>query len=150
MANIDIRKIKQLVSIVQASDIAEVEIKEGECSIRIARTAAHPITQMTPSITPALPSENAAVLSERQPSIEINDQQSLRAPMVGTVYLSPSPDAAPFAVVGQQVNKGDTLCLIEAMKMFNHIEAETSGVIGAVLVENASPVEFDQPLFIIK
>lgn len=144
----DIRKIKQLVSIMQATELAEIEIKEGDTSVRITRgtTHVHPAPDM-------LTHPRKIVVTDAPKAEDTQDiasnQQIIRSPMVGTAYLAPSPGAKPFAAVGQKVNKGDTVCLIEAMKMFNHIEAESSGVISRVLVDNASPVEFEQPLFYI-
>lgn len=149
----DIRKLKKLIELVEESGIAELEITEGEESVRIARygaqSAAPQYAQAPPAPVPATPggSENAKEQSEDKNSLP--DGHVVRAPMVGTFYQAPSPEARPFVEVGDQVGAEQTLCIIEAMKMLNQIEAEVSGKVVAILVENGQPVEFDQPLFVI-
>lgn len=150
----DIRKIKKLIELVEESGIAELEISEGEESVRISRNFAGQVTaapQMimqqaaAPVAAPAATPVAAAPAADAAPSGHL-----MRSPMVGSFYRSSSPDAKPFAEVGQQVNVGDTLCIVEAMKMMNQIESDKAGVIKAILVENGQAVEFDEPLFIIE
>ncbi|NQY34471.1 MAG: acetyl-CoA carboxylase biotin carboxyl carrier protein [Alteromonadaceae bacterium] len=146
----DIRKIKKLIELVEESGINELEISEGEESVRICRGAplvAAPMMQQAP-ILPAAPVAPAAV--DTAPAAPIVSGHEVRSPMVGTFYSSASPDAPSFVEIGQHVNAGDTLCIIEAMKMMNQIEADKSGVIKAILAENEDAIEFDQPLFIIE
>ncbi|CDF86479.1 acetyl-CoA carboxylase biotin carboxyl carrier protein [Pseudomonas sp. QL9] len=153
----DIRKVKKLIELLEESGIDELEIKEGEESVRISRhskTAAQPIyaaapAYAAPAAAPAPVAAAAAPAAEAAPAAAKLNGNVVRSPMVGTFYRSPSPTAAPFVEVGQSVKKGDILCIVEAMKMMNHIEAETSGTIGEVLVESGQPVEYDQPLFTI-
>jgi len=151
----DIRKIKKLIELLEESGVAEIEIHEGEESVRISRqsTAAAPApTQYLVGQPPAAPTaapEAAAPPQDERDESELTGHV-VRSPMVGTFYRANSPTANPFVEVGQTVNKGDTLCIIEAMKMFNQIEADVSGTVKAILVENGQPVEFDQPLFIIE
>lgn len=146
----DLRKIRKLIELIQETGIAEIEICEGEESVRITRDsskmATHHIT--TPPPAPAHPS--SAALPAKEQSSVLTYKHVVKAPMVGTVYLSSAPGAKKFVEVGQPVKLGDTLCLIEAMKMFNQIEADKSGTIVAVLVETGVPVEFNQPLFAIE
>lgn len=139
----DIRKIKKLIKLLDESGLAEIEVKEGEESVRISRRAQE--------ITPALPSIAAPQNTEIETKIPLSQepQHTIRSPMVGTFYRTASPDAKPFVEVGQLIKTGDTLCIIEAMKMFNPIEADCAGTIQAILVENGLPVEYDQPLFVI-
>ncbi|WP_448683097.1 acetyl-CoA carboxylase biotin carboxyl carrier protein [Pseudomonas nicosulfuronedens] len=151
----DIRKVKKLIELLEESGIDELEIKEGEESVRISRhskTAAQPIYAAAPAYAPAPVAAPAAApaapAAEAAPAAQ-NLAGAVRSPMVGTFYRAASPTSANFVEVGQSVKKGDILCIVEAMKMMNHIEAETSGVIGQILVENGQPVEFDQPLFTI-
>ncbi|MCO3932666.1 acetyl-CoA carboxylase biotin carboxyl carrier protein [Pseudomonas aeruginosa] len=127
----DIRKVKKLIELLEESGIDELEIREGEESVRISR---HSKTAAAAESAPAAPKLNGNVV---------------RSPMVGTFYRAASPTSANFVEVGQSVKKGDILCIVEAMKMMNHIEAEVSGTIESILVENGQPVEFDQPLFTI-
>ena len=159
----DLRKIKTLIDLVQESGIAELEVKEGEESVRISRHSG-PLTQYVsapgyapPQPPPALsapaapgaapsPAEAAPVADKPK----ADTRHVVKSPMVGTFYRCPSPGAKSFVEVGQTVKQGQTLCIIEAMKMLNQIEADKSGVIAEVLVENERPVEFDQPLFIIE
>ncbi|MCU0842428.1 MAG: acetyl-CoA carboxylase biotin carboxyl carrier protein [Thiobacillaceae bacterium] len=150
----DLRKLKKLIDLVQDSGIAELEINEGEERVRITRTVAGaamtyaqpPIyaAPPPPASAPANPVEPAAVAEAAQPEGHI-----VKSPMVGTFYRSPSPGAKSFVEVGQAVSSGDTLCIIEAMKLMNEIEADQGGVIKAILVENGQPVEYGEPLFII-
>jgi acetyl-CoA carboxylase biotin carboxyl carrier protein len=152
----DIRKIRKLIELIQETGVAEIEIREGEESVRISRIVANsapvysaPAQHYAPvAATPA--AEAAAPLAETTPAIPAVAKHSVKAPMVGTVYFSPSPGAKSFITVGQSVKVGDTLCLIEAMKMFNQIEADKSGTITAILVDNGSPVEFNEPLVVIE
>lgn len=150
----DIRKIKKLIELVEESGIAELEISEGEESVRISRnfsgqvTTAMPQMMMQPAMAPAA----AQAASAAAPTAEAAAPSGhlMRSPMVGSFYRSSSPEAKPFAEVGQHVNVGDTLCIVEAMKMMNQIESDKAGVIKAILVENGQAVEFDEPLFIIE
>ncbi|ATP10798.1 acetyl-CoA carboxylase biotin carboxyl carrier protein subunit [Aeromonas salmonicida] len=148
----DIRKIKKLIELVEESGIAELEISEGEESVRISRnfsgqvTTAMPQMMMQPAMAPAAAAAAVAPTADAAtPSGHL-----MRSPMVGSFYRSSSPEAKPFAEVGQHVNVGDTLCIVEAMKMMNQIESDKTGVIKAILVENGQAVEFDEPLFIIE
>ncbi|EEL0254573.1 acetyl-CoA carboxylase biotin carboxyl carrier protein [Salmonella enterica] len=155
----DIRKIKKLIELVEESGISELEISEGEESVRISRTTANagfPVIQqayaapmmqqpalsnaVAPAATPAMEAPAAAEISGH----------IVRSPMVGTFYRTPSPDAKAFIEVGQKVNVGDTLCIVEAMKMMNQIEADKAGTVKAILVESGQPVEFDEPLVVIE
>jgi acetyl-CoA carboxylase biotin carboxyl carrier protein len=147
----DLRKLKTLIDLVQNSGISELEISEGEEKIRIAKhvAAAPSATTVTmeapaPAAVPATPASPAADTAPSEP-----EGHQVVAPMVGTFYRAGSPGAADFVEVGQSVKKGDTLCIIEAMKLMNEIEADASGTIKAVLVENGQPVEYGQTLFII-
>ena len=155
----DLRKIKTLIDLVEQSGISELEVKEGEESVRIARhspAASMPqfiaMPQSMPA-APASPSSAPAVVGTAEkaaPAAASPKKHFVRAPMVGTFYRSPSPGAKPFVEVGQTVKQGQTLCIIEAMKMLNQIEADRNGVVAEILVENGQPVEFDQPLFVIE
>ena len=149
----DIRKIKKLIELVEESGINELEISEGEESVRISRggnvVAAAPVMQAAPvAAAPAAPVAPAAPAAEAAPA-QLSGH-IVRSPMVGTFYSSASPDAPAFVEVGQHVNAGDTLCIVEAMKMMNQIEADKSGVIKEILAQNEDAIEFDQPLFIIE
>jgi len=154
----DIRKIKKLIELVEESGISELEISEGEESVRISRAApaasfpvmqqayAAPMMQQQPALAAAVaPVAEAAPAAAAEISGHI-----VRSPMVGTFYRTPSPDAKAFIEVGQKVNVGDTLCIVEAMKMMNQIEADKSGTVKAILVESGQPVEFDEPLVVIE
>jgi len=154
----DIRKIKKLIELVEESGISELEISEGEESVRISRAApaasfpvmqqayAAPVMQQQPALSNAVaPAAEAPTAAAAEISGHI-----VRSPMVGTFYRTPSPDAKAFCEVGQKVNAGDTLCIVEAMKMMNQIEADKSGVVKAILVESGQPVEFDEPLVVIE
>jgi acetyl-CoA carboxylase biotin carboxyl carrier protein len=153
----DIRKVKKLIELLEESGIAEIEITEGEESVRISRYPAAgvaPMQMMAPQVMPAAPaapvaSAAASPSPDAGPAEEAMDGQKVLAPMVGTFYSAPNPDAEPFVRVGDSVQAGDVLCIIEAMKMMNQIEAETSGKIKAIQVENGDPVEFGQTLFVI-
>jgi len=148
----DIRKVKKLIELLEESGIDELEIHEGEESVRISRHAkqaafSQPAYAMAPAPLAAAPAPAAAA-----PAVAAAPQLNghvMRSPMVGTFYRASSPTSGNFAEVGQSVKKGDILCIVEAMKMMNHIEAEASGVIESILAENGQPVEFDQPLFTI-
>jgi len=147
----DLRKLKTLIDLVQNSGISELEISEGDERIRIAKHPAATATQVVmPATLPmaALGGENGAP-EPLPPAAAEPEGHLVKAPMVGTFYRSGSPGAPPFVDVGQSVKEGDTLCIIEAMKLMNEIEADASGVIKAVLVENGQPVEYGQPLFVI-
>jgi len=147
----DIRKIKKLIELLEETGISEIEIKEGEESLRLSRHSTHV------DIAPA----RYAISPQQQPVIQTapvdvkpveisSSGHKIRSPMVGTMYTSPSPETPPFVSVGQNVKAGDTLCIVEAMKMFNEIEADRAGKIFEILVNNGAPVEYDQPLFIIE
>ncbi len=144
----DIRKIKKLIEIIEESDIAELEIKEGEEAIRISRYSAAPApVAYAPAPSGAVP---AATVAATAPAEEKVSGHVVKSPMVGTFYRSASPGTKVFVEIGQAVLAGDTLCIIEAMKILNQIEADKSGVVTQILVENAEPVEYGQPLFIIE
>lgn len=148
----DIRKIKKLIELVEESGISELEITEGEESVRINRYSsqiAQPAVYNVapqPAVAPVVAPVAAAPVAE-EPKVT---GHTVRSPMVGTFYRSPSPDAPFFIEEGQRVNVGDTLCIIEAMKMMNQIEADKAGTVSRVLVEDGQPIEFDEPLFIIE
>ncbi len=150
----DIRKVKKLIELLDESGIAEIEINEGEESVRISRyppNAAMPMQQyatMPPATAPAPAAPPAASETVDEPAAISG--HTINAPMVGTFYTSASPGAPVFCKVGDSVSEGDTVCIIEAMKILNQIEADQSGVVKAILVENAQPVEFGQPLIIIE
>lgn len=151
----DIRKVKKLIELLEESGIAEIEIHEGEESVRISRhTAAVQTVAALPTAPVAAAAAAAPALSdgaatEPEPADEPPPGHTVTSPMVGTFYRAPNPGANPFVDEGQSVKVGDTLCIVEAMKMLNQIEADQAGTIKAILVENGQPVEFDQPLFII-
>ena len=148
----DLRKLKKLIDLVQESGISELEVTEGEEKVRIAKhTAAAPATYYA-QVPPAPAAAPAAVLAA--PALadaedELPDGHVVKSPMVGTFYRASSPGAEPFVQVGQTVKQGDTLCIIEAMKLLNEIEADASGTIKAILLDNGEPVEFGEPLFVI-
>ncbi|TYK64212.1 acetyl-CoA carboxylase biotin carboxyl carrier protein [Colwellia echini] len=147
----DIRKIKKLIELVEESGINELEISEGEESVRISRGAvamqAAPVMHAAPAAAPVAVAPAPVAAEAAAPVIT---GHVVRSPMVGTYYASASPDAPAFAEVGKHVNAGDTLCIVEAMKMMNQIEADKSGVIKEILAKNEDAIEFDQPLFIIE
>lgn len=144
----DIRKVKKLIELLEESGIAEIEIHEGEESVRISRStvAAAPAPVAIAAPVAAAPVA-AAPIAAAEEKIE---GHVLNSPMVGSFYRSPSPGAASFVDIGSKVNIGDTLCIIEAMKLLNPIEADKAGTIKAILVENGQPVEYNQPLFVIE
>jgi acetyl-CoA carboxylase biotin carboxyl carrier protein len=155
----DLRKIKKLIDILEESNLAELEIKEGEESVRLSRVpkglagtaAVAPATHVqvaAPAQAPA-PAPSASAPAPAAGGKELPPGHVLRSPMVGTFYASPNPEAPPFVKVGQTVKVGDTLGIIEAMKMFNQIEADAAGTVLAVLATSGQPVEFDEPLFVI-
>ncbi|MBD1554344.1 acetyl-CoA carboxylase biotin carboxyl carrier protein [Pseudomonas typographi] len=150
----DIRKVKKLIELLEESGIDELEIKEGEESVRISRHSKTPAQQYYAPMPAMAAAPVAAPAAAAAPAAEATAGPKLngtvvRSPMVGTFYRKPSPSSPNFAEVGQTVKKGDTLCIVEAMKMMNHIEAEISGTVESILVEDGQPVEFDQPLFTI-
>lgn len=149
----DIRKIKKLIELLEETGISEIEIKEGEESLRLSRYSgnhAEPAqVRYVSTPPPATHAPSPPVAVDAKPATSASGH-NVYSPMVGTIYMSPSPEAAPFVTVGKSVNTGDTLCIIEAMKMFNEIEADRNGVITAILVANGDPVEYDQPLFVIE
>jgi acetyl-CoA carboxylase biotin carboxyl carrier protein len=145
----DIRKIKKLIEILEESGIAELEIKEGEEAIRISRySAAPPAIAYAPAPVPT--AHQAAGVAVTPAAEETISGHVVKSPMVGTFYRSASPGVKPFVELGHSVKQGDTLCIIEAMKILNQIEADKSGTVTKILVENAEPVEYGQPLFIIE
>ncbi|MCQ4318587.1 acetyl-CoA carboxylase biotin carboxyl carrier protein [Stutzerimonas zhaodongensis] len=149
----DIRKVKKLIELLEESGIDELEIHEGEESVRISRHSKQvamqqPYYAQAPMPAPAAAPATAPAADAVPAQPKLNGTV-VRSPMVGTFYRASSPEAANFVEVGQSVKKGDILCIVEAMKMMNHIEAETSGTIESILVENGQPVEYDQPLFTI-
>lgn len=148
----DLRKLKKLIDLVEESGIAEIEVTEGEEKVRITRTiAAAPVyAAPVPAAAPAATPAAAPVAASAPAAPAARDlSEAQKSPMVGTFYRAPGPNAAPFVEIGQQVKAGDTLCIIEAMKLMNEIEAEKSGTVKEILVENGTPVEFGEPLFII-
>lgn len=150
----DIRKIKKLIELIEESDIAEIEIREGEESVRLSRySSVQPQLPAAPAqlaLPAAAPVAAVAAQQAAAPAPEEIKGYVVKSPMVGTFYRSPTPGAKSFVELGSRVNVGDTLCIIEAMKILNQIEAEKSGVISKILMENAQPVEFGQPLFVIE
>jgi acetyl-CoA carboxylase biotin carboxyl carrier protein len=147
----DIRKVKKLIELLEDSGIAELEITEGDDSVRICRYAAAPLTAPAPVPIAAPMAAQAPVAAAAEPVVETGlSGHHITAPMVGTFYSTPAPGAKAFVRIGNSVSEGDVLCIIEAMKMMNQIEADVSGTIVSVLVENGEPVEFGQPLFIIE
>jgi acetyl-CoA carboxylase biotin carboxyl carrier protein len=147
----DIRKVKKLIELIEESDVAEIEIHEGEESVRISRVSSTPPTMFMTAPQPQVAAAVAPVVThdavaETKPELT---GHAIRSPMVGTFYRSPTPTSKPFVEIGQQVSVGETLCIIEAMKILNQIECDKSGVVTQVLVENGQPVEYNEPLFII-
>jgi acetyl-CoA carboxylase biotin carboxyl carrier protein len=160
----DLRKIKKLIDLLEESNLAEIEIKEGEESVRLARVPKGGYAQAAPTVihhaappAPAAPGpvmpmhspSEAATGGSHKPHADLPPGHVVRAPMVGTFYTSPGPDKPAFVSIGQAVKAGETLGIIEAMKMFNPIEADVSGTVLAIQCESGQPVEFDQPLFVI-
>ena len=157
----DLRKIKKLIDLLEESNLAEIEIKEGEESVRLARHprgtvlaappvhhVAHEAPRAPVAHVQSMASPVEAATGGRGPS-DLPDGHVMRSPMVGTFYASPNPDSPPFVKIGQSIKAGDTIGIIEAMKMFNPIEADVSGTVTAILASSGSPVEFDEPLFVI-
>ncbi|KXO12132.1 acetyl-CoA carboxylase biotin carboxyl carrier protein [Marinobacter excellens] len=152
----DIRKIKKLIELLEESDVEELEIHEGDDSVRISRrreqaSGGHYVSHYSapaPQAPAPTPAPEAAPAEQTSTPAAINGH-AVKSPMVGTFYRSPSPSAAAFVEVGQKVNVGDVICIVEAMKMMNQIEADKAGTITEILVENGQPVEFDQPLVVI-
>jgi len=147
----DLRKLKKLIDLVQESGISELEVTEGEEKVRIAKhyaMPAQPMQQyaMAPQPMAAAPAASAVNLDDED---ELPEGHIVKSPMVGTFYRSPSPGAEAFVQIGQTVKQGETLCIIEAMKLLNEIESDASGVVKAILVENGEPVEFGEPLYVI-
>jgi len=147
----DLRKLKKLIDLVQESGIAELEITEGEEKVKIVKGGVVSVAHPVPAPAPAIPHMTtapppAAPAAEAAPAVE---GHVVKAPMVGTFYRSPSPDAKAFVEVGQAVKEGDVICIIEAMKLMNEIDADAAGTVKAILVENGQPVEYGQPLFIL-
>ena len=163
----DLRKIKKLIDLLDESNLAEIEIKEGEESVRLSRMPKGMVVQQVQAAAPAHttahaePARPAVAAAPAAPALhvdtahigkggrELPEGHVLRSPMVGTFYASPNPESPPFVKVGQTVKAGDTLAIIEAMKMFNPIEADVSGTVTAVLASSGQPIEFDEPLFVI-
>jgi len=162
----DLRKIKKLIDLLEESNLAEIEIKEGEESVRLARmptgvtvSAPAPMPMPMPHVEAPRPAAAPAAHAGHAPTSEshggkgggkeVPEGHMIRSPMVGTYYASPNPDAAPYVTVGSTVKAGQTLGIIEAMKMFNPIEADVSGTVRAILVETGQPIEFDEPMFVI-
>ena len=161
----DLRKIKALIDLLEKSNLTEIEIKEGEESVRLSRASraapmptyvqAAPIEHAPAPVAHAAPAAGKAPAAEHaseshgKPGKDVPDGHTIRSPMVGTFYASPNPDAPAFVKVGQTVKAGDTLGIIEAMKMFNPIEADVSGTVRAILVKSGQPIEFDEPMFVI-
>jgi acetyl-CoA carboxylase biotin carboxyl carrier protein len=153
----DIRKIRKLIELIVETGIDEIEIKEGEESVRVSRHSSTPkvvgpqtfeVPVAQAAATPAVATSVSQESSE--PKAPVVEGHIVRSPMVGTMYLASSPDVEPFVKVGQRVNVGDTLCIVEAMKMFNEIESDKAGTVKEILVANAEAVEFDQPLVVIE
>jgi acetyl-CoA carboxylase biotin carboxyl carrier protein len=153
----DLRKLKTLIDLVAESDIAELEVTEGESKVRIVKSSAAPqgqlmmmqppaMTHMAPSPAPAAAAAASAPVAAAPAELQ---GHIVKSPMVGTFYRSSAPGSAPFVEIGSSVKEGDTLCIIEAMKLLNEIDTEVSGVVKQILVENGQPVEFGQPLFVI-
>ena len=149
----DLRKIKKLMELLEESGISEIEVKEGEESIKLSRISQaqtpivqQPVTNVTPSITPTT-GFNPPVDTKQK---DVIDGDTIDSPMVGTFYRAASPDSKVFVEKGQEINKGDTVCILEAMKMMNQVTAESSGIIVDILVDDGEPVEFGQPLFVVK
>ncbi len=146
----DIRKIKKLIELLEESNVYEIEIKEGEEAVRISRGGAAPVAYAAPAPVAAPAAAPAPAAAAIAPAAEPEIAgHAVKSPMVGTHYRSPAPGSKAFVEVGQKVNAGDTICIVEAMKMMNQIEADKSGTIGAILVEDGEAVEFDQPLVTI-
>ena len=154
----DLRKIKKLMELLEESGIAEIEVKEGEESIKLSRNISSTTSVQAPQviqqpIQTSQPPTNQQTSDMGTNSVDNLKEEKLNtvnSPMVGTFYASASPESKPFVTIGQSVKKGDTLCILEAMKMMNQVQAESDGKIVEILVDNAEPVEFDQPLFVLE
>ena len=159
----DIRKVKKLIEMLEESNLNEIEIKEGEEAVKLVKSNPVPSnfissnpaiisepTQQSPITKPSAPSSEVTVTQEiSQTSDVLESGNKMNSPMVGTFYSAPNPESEPFVKVGDQINEGDVLCIIEAMKMMNEVKSEFSGTVKQILVDNAEPVEFDQTLFVI-
>ena len=154
----DLRKIKKLMELLEESGIAEIEVKEGEESIKLSRNISSSTNMQVPQVIQQ-PVQSSQPPTNQQVSdmgtsavdnLKKENRNTVNSPMVGTFYASASPESKPFVTVGQSVKKGDTLCILEAMKMMNQVQAESDGKIVEILVDNAEPVEFDQPLFVLE
>ena len=154
----DLRKIKKLMELLEESGIAEIEVKEGEESIKLSRNISSSTNMQVPQIIQQPVQTSQPPTNQQASDMGVNAVDNLKkekrntvnSPMVGTFYASASPESKPFVTIGQSVKKGDTLCILEAMKMMNQVQAESDGKIVEILVDNAEPVEFDQPLFVLE
>ena len=154
----DLRKIKKLMELLEESGIAEIEVKEGEESIKLSRNISSSTNMQVPQIIqqpvqtsqPPTNQQASDMGTDAADSLKKEKRNTVNSPMVGTFYASASPESKPFVTIGQSVKKGDTLCILEAMKMMNQVQAESDGKIVEILVDNAEPVEFDQPLFVLE
>ena len=154
----DLRKIKKLMELLEESGIAEIEVKEGEESIKLSRNISSTTNMQVPQIIqqpvqtsqPPTNQQTSDIGTNAVDNLKNEKRNTVNSPMVGTFYASASPESKPFVTIGQSVKKGDTLCILEAMKMMNQVQAESDGKIVEILVDNAEPVEFDQPLFVLE
>ena len=154
----DLRKIKKLMELLEESGIAEIEVKEGEESIKLSRTISSTGSMQVPQVIqqpiqtsqPSTNQQTSNMGTNAVDNLKEEKWNTVNSPMVGTFYASASPESKPFVTIGQSVKKGDTLCILEAMKMMNQVQAESDGKIVEILVDNAEPVEFDQPLFVLE
>ena len=145
----DIRKIKKLIELVNESDVTELEIHEGEASVRISRQGTAPVMVAAPAATPAPLVAATAETTTEAPADELPAGHIVKSPIVGSFYRASSPTSTPFVEIGQQVREGETLCIVEAMKILNQIESDKTGKVIDILVENGQPIEYNQPLFVI-
>ena len=153
-----LRKIKKLMELLEESGIAEIEVKEGEESIKLSRNISSTTNMQVPQIIqqpvqtsqPPTNQQTSDIGTNAVDNLKKEKRNTVNSPMVGTFYASASPESKPFVTIGQSVKKGDTLCILEAMKMMNQVQAESDGKIVEILVDNAEPVEFDQPLFVLE
>ena len=154
----DLRKIKKLMELLEESGIAEIEVKEGEESIKLSRNISSTTSMQVPQVIqqpiqtsqPSTNQQTSDMGTNAVDNLKEEKWNTVNSPMVGTFYASASPESKPFVTIGQSVKKGDTLCILEAMKMMNQVQAESDGKIVEILVDNAEPVEFDQPLFVLE
>ena len=154
----DLRKIKKLMELLEESGIAEIEVKEGEESIKLSRNISSTTNMQAPQLIqqpvqtsqPPTNQQTSDIGTNAVDNLKKEKRNTVNSPMVGTFYASASPESKPFVTIGQSVKKGDTLCILEAMKMMNQVQAESDGKIVEILVDNAEPVEFDQPLFVLE